>query len=278
MLDPQIKDLDVISHIKAYEIPDREIIYINFMPGSNAVIASGGIPVSGKPLEVAAAMPDPALFFVQYLKAKLEEEGVRVKGSALVLAPHGYEGKRLLITHFSPPLANIVRYTNKRSFNLYADTLLRALSAYQGGDGSAQDGARRMRDFLVKLRVDNINFEVFDGSGLARDNITSCRTTVDMLEAVLSRPYKDIFIESLPVAGDPLDNGGMAARLTKSVAAYNARVKTGSLDRARAHAGYVKDARGRDIVFCIMTNNFKGALWETNQMHEAVIDALANLK
>ena len=277
-LDPQIKGLDVISHVKAYEIAGGEVIYINFAPGSSAVEAFGGIPVSKKPLEVAAAMPNPALFFAQYFKAKLAEEGVKVKGAALVSAPRGYDDKTLLLTHFSPPLADIVRYTNKRSFNLYADTLLRALSAYRGGEGSAQDGALKVRDFLAKLRVDNTNFEVFDGSGLSRDNITSCRITVDMLEAVLSRPYKDVFIESLPAAGDPLDNSTMAERMATSGAAYNARVKTGSLERARAHAGYVKDARGRDIVFCIMTNNFKGAAGETNQTHEALIDALANLK
>ena len=276
-LDPHIKGIEIKSYVKAYSRPGSEVIHVNFNPGSNSLSVVGGIKLSQKPLEVSAAMPSPALFLADYLKEKLEAEGVKVKGAPAVTAPDTYDDKKLILTHLSPPLWEIIKYTNKRSFNLYADIMVYAISAFKGGPGAARDGILRIKDFLARLNIDSTNFNVFDGSGLSRDNITSCAVTVNLLEAMRSSPHKDIFYDSLPVAGDPFDSGNMWKRLRDSNAALNARVKTGSLDRARSHAGYVKDKDGRDIVFCIVTNNFKGNAWDVSVMHEEIINSLAGL-
>jgi D-alanyl-D-alanine carboxypeptidase/D-alanyl-D-alanine-endopeptidase (penicillin-binding protein 4) len=271
--DPEIKGLKITSHVKAYRDYTGESAYVNFSPFGAEV--HGSIPTSSRPLEISAAMPSPALFLAGYFKAALEAAGIKVKGSAQVLKPVSYEDKKPVLTHFSPPLADIVKYTNKRSFNLYADILLRALSAESGGPGTAPDGVGREGGFLSRLGIDNGDFDVFDGSGLSRDNITTCRITVSLLEAVLKQPYAETFLDSLPLAGDPDDFGNMSRRLRNSSAAFNARVKTGTLDRVRAHAGYAKDIRGKDMVFCIVTNNFKDPPAAVNQVHETVISAIA---
>lgn len=276
-MDPHIKGLEIISDVKSRAGAGPGNIYVNFIPGSNAVNIRGSISLSVKPLEVSAAMPNPALFLADYFKDKLQEQGVKVKGAAQILKPAGYSGKKLALMHESPPLAEIIRYTNKRSFNLYADMLLRALSAHTGGVGSAHEGAAKVKDFLTRLNIDAANLEIYDGSGLSRDNISSCRIMVSMLEAVLKQPYKDIFIESLPVAGDIYDPSNMARRMSGGAAAANARVKTGTLDKARSHAGYVKDTAGREIVFCIITNNFKGGTADVADVHENIVHALAAL-
>jgi len=277
-LEPHINGLHIISHVKSQSGGGGGNIYVNFVPASNAVQVYGAISLSDKPLEVSAAMPNPALFLADYFKAKLQLQGIKVKGGAKVFKPENYDDKKLLLTHYSPPLGDIVRYTNKKSFNMYADMLLRAISAHTGGDGSAQSGVAKVRDFLTRLNVDPSSYEVYDGSGLARDNILSCRLTVDLLEAVLKQPYKDIFVDSLSIAGDPLDDGNMMQRLQNSAAASNARVKTGSLDRARSHAGYVADKAGRQMAFCIITNNFRDSRKKVNEQHENIITTLAEQK
>jgi D-alanyl-D-alanine carboxypeptidase/D-alanyl-D-alanine-endopeptidase (penicillin-binding protein 4) len=275
--DPEIKGLEIKSFVHTYDDVSGDYAYVNFVPGSTHAEIYGSIPTSERSLEISAAMPSPALFAAQYLLARLEEAGIKVKGDASVHAPLNYDGKKLILTHESPTVADIVKYTNKRSFNLYAGMLLMAISAHTGGEGTSSDGILKVRDYLTRLEIDAGNYEVFDGSGLTRDNITTCRTTVDLLEAVLRQPYSDVFLDSLPVVGDPGDMGNMARRLRGTTAAYNSRVKTGSLDRARAHAGYTKDINGKDIVFCIITNNFKGYIKEVNEVHEMIINSLSDI-
>ncbi|MDR1684387.1 MAG: D-alanyl-D-alanine carboxypeptidase/D-alanyl-D-alanine-endopeptidase [Elusimicrobiota bacterium] len=276
-MDPQINGLRVISRVRSLETPDDYRIFVNLVPGQNAVEVLGDITASPRSLEVAAAIPSPALFFAQYLETKFKEARVKVSGQAALKAPDSYEGKELLITHSSPPLGEIVKYTNKRSINLYADVLLRAISAYKGGPGTAQDGVLKMKEFLARLEAPADNFDVYDGSGLSRDNITACSGTVALLENVLKQPYGRVFYDSLPIAGDPGDTGTMRNRLLHGASAHTARVKTGSLDRVRAHAGYTKDNSGKEIVFCIVTNNYNGPAEETAALHEEIMDGLASI-
>ena len=143
--------------------------------------------------------------------------------------------------------------------------------------GTAENGVIQVKNFLTRLNIDTTDFDVFDGSGISRDDIATCSDIVALLEAVLKQPYKDAFVSSLPVAGDPADIGNMSKRLTQSPAARNALVKTGYLDRARAHAGYVKDAQGRNIIFCVISNTFNGGFRDVDAAHEAIINALAGI-
>ena len=170
-----------------------------------------------------------------------------------------------------------MEYTNKRSFNLYADTILRSLSAYGGGSGSAGEGVRKVKEFLESMEIDSSNFDVFDGSGLSRDDIIDCKMTVEMLEKVLEKPYGETFMHTLPVAGDPEDAGTMSRRLKYSSAAYGAFVKTGSLDRVRAVAGYTNDYAGRRIVFCSLVNNYYGRMRQVDEVHDAFISGLSDI-
>ncbi len=274
---PEVKGFDIISRVKYSKDIKTDEAYVNFIPAQNAVEVYGTLPLSDTPQKVQAAMPYPALFLAQAFKDKLLAADIKIKGDAALCAPESYDGKTLLLTHKSPKLADIINYTNKRSFNLYADSILRSLAVAGGMQGTAENGITQIKNFLTRLNIDTTDFDVFDGSGISRDNIATCQDTVALLEAVLKQPYKDAFVSSLPVAGDPADIGNMAKRLTQGPAARNALVKTGYLDRARAHAGYVKDMQGRNIIFCIVTNNFNGGFRDVDAAHEAFITALAGM-
>lgn len=275
---PEVKGFDIISRVTFSKDIKTDEAYVNFVPVQNAVEVYGTLPLSDKPQKIYAAMPYPALFLAQAFKEKLQAADIKVKGDAALCSPESYEGKTLLLTHKSPKLADIINYTNKRSFNLYADSILRSIAVAGGMQGTAENGVLQIKNFLTRLNIDTTDFDIFDGSGISRDDITTCQDTVALLEAMLKQPYKDAFVSSLPVAGDPDDIGNMSKRLTQSPAARNALVKTGYLDRARgAHAGYVKDAQGRNIIFCIISNNFNGGFRDVDTAHEAVINALAGI-
>ena len=98
-----------------------------------------------------------------------------------------------------------------------------------------------------------------------------------MLEKISKQPYNKDFVNSLPIAGDKQDIGNMSGRMQNTLAAGNARIKTGSMEGVRAHAGYVNDKSGRQIAFCIASNNFEISKAEIDTLHEDIILSLASL-
>lgn len=275
--EPEMSNLSLQSYVKGSAAVRGENTFVNFVPASAEVQIFGSVPLTSAPVKISAAMPSPAAFMADYFKRALEENEIQVKGAALLNSPETYDDKTLLFSYFSPSLKEIVEYTNKRSFNLYADTILRSLSAYTGGSGSAGEGVRKVKEFLESMEIDSSNFDVFDGSGLSRDDIIDCKMTVEMLEKVLEKPYGETFMLTLPVAGDPEDGGTMSRRLKYSSAAYGAFVKTGSLDRVRAVAGYTSDYAGRRIVFCSLVNNYYGRMRQVDEVHDAFISGLSDI-
>jgi len=59
--------------------------------------------------------------------------------------------------------------------------------------------------------------------------------------------------ESIPMAGQ---TGSMKGYLKGTAAVGRLSAKSGSLGAARAYAGYVNRADGRELAFAIMVNNF----------------------
>jgi len=91
---------------------------------------------------------------------------------------------------------------------------------------------------------------------------------------------KDIFnayYNSLGIAGDPDDNGYMSNMCKGTTAAFNLRAKTGTIERVRAHSGYVHSRSGRLIAFSMIANNFDGSSRLIDKFHEKVMIQLAEL-
>lgn len=275
--EPEMTGLTFKSYVKTDSSARSESTYINFVPGSNEVEIYGRIPVKDEPVKIYAAMPSPGAFMAGYFKRALEKNEIQVKGDALLNTPETYEDKTLLFNHFSPSLKDIITYTNKRSFNLYADTLIRVLSAQSGGSGSSGEGIKQVKKFLESLEIDTTNFDVFDGSGITRDNIIDCKMTVEMLEKILDKPYGEVFVHSLPVAGSKEDKSTMSMRLRNTTAAYESFIKTGSLDRARSLAGYTKTHDGKKVVFCSIVNNYAGRMKNIDTVHDAFVRSLSDI-
>ena len=146
-------------------------------PGSLLVRAWGTAPAGG--LHVSMAVEDPAQFTAAAFKQALELRGIKVTGEAesrhkvrtgtgdfaaereepLKLTPGNFtsvagpaEGRRILGAHMSVPVVEDITVTNKTSQNLHAELLLRLLGKLYGTDGSFEEGARVVRQFMVECR------------------------------------------------------------------------------------------------------------------------------
>ena len=218
-------------------------------PRSSRLIVTGQIPAKAASFARTASIDNPTAFFVSAFRAALIAEGIEVNGDAIdiddFLAKPDLSAARTIVSHQSPPLRHIAASMMKVSQNQYAEMLLRAI----GGRGRA-DSVMRSWEIAADSYV------IADGSGLSRYNYVSSDALVRILRRMRADPrHASGFDEALPVAGR---DGTLSRRLAGTAAEGRVRAKTGTVDNARAIAGYVQTAGGETLVFSIVANNFTG--------------------
>ena len=276
-VEPIVRRLVFLSGVYASEKNSNEQVYVTFEPATNIINLTGTLPITKERTKVFASLPNPALFAAESFYDFLRYAGIKVSGKVKIKKGGNYLEKELLFVHTSPTLAELVKHTNKRSNNLYAEVLLRDMSAYTEGNGSAKDGLLKMRRALTALGLEEDDFDIYGASGLDYTSNVSCRATVTLLESILNRPYAQIFKDSLVVAGGE-EKSIFGKRVAKKDFASKTILKTGSLDKARAVAGYTKDKDGKDIAFCFFINNFKANQRQITSLQDNFLEYLSNYK
>jgi serine-type D-Ala-D-Ala carboxypeptidase/endopeptidase (penicillin-binding protein 4) len=130
--------------------------------------------------------------------------------------------------------------TNLRSDNDYADILLRFLGGYPS-----------VQQALSTIGINPNGYRMRDGSGLSRNNLATPRTLVTTLRAMHTAKGKDIFLASLPTAGE---TGTLKNRLRYTSAQGTVKAKTGTLRGVRALSGYVDTSNYGTLAFSAIAN------------------------
>jgi D-alanyl-D-alanine carboxypeptidase/D-alanyl-D-alanine-endopeptidase (penicillin-binding protein 4) len=220
-----------------------------------AALIARGITVKG----VARAehrQPTDAAGFLSELHRPGEQEGALISGgiaggSCLMTPP--LQGVSVLATHRSDSLKDDVLFTNKVSQNLHAELLLHDLGrAAFCAKGSAVEGARMVRAFLLHAGIDPNDFVFYDGSGLSGHDLVTPRATAKLLQFATTQPWFADWKASLPIGGE---DGSLASRFSKAPLKDHVVAKTGTLGEARALSGYIDCASGRTVIFSIMVGN-----------------------
>jgi D-Ala-D-Ala carboxypeptidase 3 (S13) family protein len=161
-------------------------------------------------------------------------------------------GNKVLAEHFSLPLLDDIRVTNKTSQNLHAELALRLVGKLAGTGGSFEGGAAAVKQFLLQAGIKEEEFTFLDGSGLSRRDLVTPAATVQLLLYAARQPWGAAFEESLPVSGV---DGSLAERFLNTPAGGLVHAKTGSLSHVNALSGYGETKQGRRFVFSIFCNN-----------------------
>jgi serine-type D-Ala-D-Ala carboxypeptidase/endopeptidase (penicillin-binding protein 4) len=243
-------------------------------PGSNDARLAGRVPVGGG-WDGRLAVNDPALCAATVFAEVLEAKGIRVMAGASTSSAPLPPDTRVLATHDSPSMTDIVRVVNKKSQNLHAEMLLRLVGLKVKGEGSAEKGHEAVADLAKRLGVPDQGWALVDGSGLARTDLLTPRGLVALLAAMDRHPHAAAFRESLPIAG--LD-GTLEKRMKGTAAEGRVTAKTGTLRLANALAGYVTTVRGERLAFAIVVNNHAGKGREAVVAIDAVASALASAR
>jgi len=209
----------------------------------------------------------PAAEAARRLAAALRAEGVRVRGrSGRAVTP----GTAVPVgTVASPTVSELIRATNVPSDNFAAEMLLKGLGARFGAAGSTPAGADVVRGELAALGV---HPRIVDGSGLSRQNRTTPRQVVRLLERMHNQPVARAFETSLPVAGR---TGTIRRRMRGTPAQDRCRAKTGTLSDVSALAGVCRTASGREVAFAVLMN--RAGLFTARSVQDRMAAAIARL-
>lgn len=159
---------------------------------------------------------------------------------------------RLLASQESPPLSEVVRDINKWSNNVMARQLFLTLGSGEGQPSTVARARERLNRWLAAKGLEFPELVLENGSGLSRVEQISAAHLNRLLLAAWQSPVMPEFMASLPLAGV---DGTMKRRLTDSAATGRAHIKTGSLDKVKAMAGYVLDAQGRRHAVTFIINH-----------------------
>lgn len=232
--------------------------------GSGDLRASYGTGAHGFNFEAnrsgKSAVSNPAAVFERKLKAKCDTEGIFFSGETI------HDGSRKLIaTHVSPTIDEIMRSCMMRSDNLFAECLLRTLALERGKAGSTEAGAEQSLAYWKKKGADTSGVVIADGSGLSRKNRVTARFMTDVL---LAKSNDVDYASFFPLAGE---EGTLRRFLASTPLSGYIAMKTGSMNGIQCYAGYLLDdnyAPTHSVVF-IINSMPKG--------REAARKAVANL-
>jgi D-alanyl-D-alanine carboxypeptidase/D-alanyl-D-alanine-endopeptidase (penicillin-binding protein 4) len=241
---------------------------------------TGGIEAGSPPVTRPVAVVNPTLFFAHSLREGLIARGIAVDGDAADQDDIAAEllgrqtTRRPLASTSSPSLRDMAAVLMKVSQNLYAETLMKAVGALEGGLGTMAGARARIGGLLTTWEVPADSCVVSDGSGLSRYNYLTARA----LTTILGRMYRDerdreAFMSSLPVAGR---DGTLASRMRRTRAEGNAAAKTGSISNVRALSGYVRTRDGEMLAFSIVANDFVLPAATINWITDLAVEVLAN--
>ena len=274
--EPNLPQLHLQSFVTTDGKSKQDNAYVYGAPNQYDLKIFGTIPTNPKGFTIKGALPNPALFALQALQQTLEEQGISVDGELKTTAATPDYTKMIRVDKYlSPELKDIVLIINKRSFNLYADMLLRMLAVQAGQKGSVENGLIQLKKFLQDKHIAGPNDVVLhDGSGLSRDNLVTPRVLAATLNYMAKSPHFAYYYKSLATPDDRGDLLILRRYLKAQNRVDDVRVKGGTIDSVKAAAGYVKDKNGRLISFVFMANNLAQKDEALFRIHEDILKEL----
>jgi D-alanyl-D-alanine carboxypeptidase/D-alanyl-D-alanine-endopeptidase (penicillin-binding protein 4) len=272
-------------------------IYINREPGSTTLTLWGTMPLDDGGVNEGLAIEDPAEFAANLFRHLLEVRGIAVYGknrsrhtelaslstftTTVVASSRGGDehslttpvGPLILGEYQSSPLSQDIDVINKVSQNLHAEILLRLLGREKGTGGTVQAGLEVLRGFLNNSSIPGDDYVFYDGSGLSRQNLVTPHAVVELLRYASTQPWGAEFRDSLPVAGK---DGSLAERFKDLDPEARVYGKTGSLGGVKTLSGYAVTAKGEQIAFAILANNFSLPGKRVNEVIDSIVEAAVN--
>lgn len=191
-----------------------------------------------------------------------------IAGQDFVIAPTPANAK-LLARVESEPVSEVLAMINKKSNNVMAQQLFLSIGAKQPGNGDTSEKAYQgIQQWFKSRGLDFPELVMENGSGLSRSGQISAKHIAQLLMDAYQHPQHDAFVNSLPIMGV---DGTLKKRMKGSHVAGHAHLKTGTLNNAKALAGYVTADDGETYIVAILHND-PSVKYKARPVHDQIID------
>jgi serine-type D-Ala-D-Ala carboxypeptidase/endopeptidase (penicillin-binding protein 4) len=243
----------------------------------------GEMPIGSDEDEETVALVNPPQLIGELFRRALLARGITVRGwvdvrhlsrleAAAMPQPAAQTSARVVLAeHDSLPLPEDIKVINKVSQNLHAEMLLRTMGRELKNSGSISAGLDVVQEFTARAGLEPGETRFADGSGLSREDLVAPHAIITLLKFMANQPNRDIFFDSLPVAGV---DGTLGERFKGSPAGGRIHAKTGTMTYVNALSGYMDLPSGQRIVFSIVGNSHALGSKEGEQVIDRIATAI----
>lgn len=226
----------------------------------------------GEPL--STKLPDAPIYLSNSLRTILVKSRIGVTGKVIArTADNAPEKRQALTSYQSPTLGEIVHYTNQHSDNALAEATLRMVGFQKNGDQTLESGRAVVTNHLKNIGFETEGLNYVDGSGLSRNNLVTPISHVKFLSALMQEDFYFSYFNSLPIGGQ----SGTLKRMFNGEGNGQIFAKTGTLNKVKTLAGYMKTNSGRTLVFSLLVNNYAGSVDQVKNKMEQLLQPALNL-
>jgi serine-type D-Ala-D-Ala carboxypeptidase/endopeptidase (penicillin-binding protein 4) len=175
----------------------------------------------------------------------------------------------------SPTISDILKFTLLWSDNTKADRLARLSAKALGFTPDASGIKLAFEKVLTDLGVTTEGLEIYDGSGLSKENRVTARTIAELLVKIKGKPEFAAVYEGLPLAGI---SGTLQKRFVVDAptAVGLVKAKTGWINGTVSLAGYVTVGEDQ-YVFAIIADHIKPTELRRKAARETIDKMLATI-
>ncbi|RYY61981.1 MAG: D-alanyl-D-alanine carboxypeptidase/D-alanyl-D-alanine-endopeptidase [Chitinophagaceae bacterium] len=240
---PPLYQVNLVNELTTAAKGSGDNSYIYLPPYSATGFIRGTIPMENN-FKISGSFPDPALQAAAVFTEALKSGGY---SPGIPDSYHNWSGDKsksdaaftLLHSQFSPALDSLVYWFNKKSINLYGESLLKKMGSVKNGTGSTAEGINVIKEFWKGKGIEPGELDLGDGSGLSPQNRVTTHAQVTVLRYAINRPWYKSFVDALPEYN-------------------NMKMKSGTIRKVKGFCGYQQSAGGKSYVFSFLVNNYSG--------------------
>lgn len=219
-------------------------------------------------------LPSAPTSLANSLKTSLVRNGIPVLGSVVTrMEDRNPENRNIITSYKSPMLREIIYDTNQRSDNALAEAILRMVGFQKAGDQSLESGRMVVVEHLRSKNFDTSGLNYMDGSGLSKSNLVTPIAQVKFLSNLMNETYYKDFFDSLPIGGQT----GTLKKMFYGSGYGQVFAKTGTLNKVKTLAGYIKTRTGKTLTFSLLINNYAGSVDQVKSRMEELLDPALGL-